>query len=185
MKRGLSVENHYDYHDRPITTIQKQRGRLTLEEIEEVLRLACNGLWQGHYAIILNCTESSCGGDGWGDEEDPKGDAVDLYKLEEGEYCPVCSNFTPPYNYCPQCGTPWRDMEDTVEKRLASMLKETERSIKNAPTMEAKKAWYWCHIGAIDMARQLDFITDERRQELYKEMEPLKPILESEMKGPD
>ena len=38
-------------------------------------------------------------------------------------------------------------------------------------------AWYWSHIGSIDLARQLDLISEKRRQELYEEMRPLKPAI--------
>lgn len=30
-------------------------------------------------------------------------------------------------------------------------------------------AWYYSHLGSLDFARQIGFISEERRQELYKE----------------
>ena len=43
----------------------------------------------------------------------------------------------------------------------------------------SRLAWYWSHIGAIDLARQMGVITEERRQELYDEMRSLKPAYAS------
>ena len=55
------------------------------------------------------------------------------------------------------------------------MRGETERNIREAKTQAGAVAWYWTQIGAIDMARQLGLITEERRHQLYEEMKPLKP----------
>lgn len=176
MKQGITIERGYDIHDKPIIRIKKRRGRLSLEEVGDLLRYEDFGEWYGYYAIILNCTESTIGGDGMYDFETPKGDAVDLYKIDEGDECPVCGHFTPPYSYCPTCGASWKDMDDGVEKRLQSMREETERELsKPSLTPEARMAWYWTFIGAVDMARQLGFISDARRLEIYKEVEAMKP----------
>lgn len=66
-------------------------------------------------------------------------------------------------------------IDKTIEKRLASMKEEAAREISRLSSRDAKLAWYWTHIGAIDLARQLDLITDDRRQELYEEFKPYKP----------
>ena len=63
-----------------------------------------------------------------------------------------------------------------MEKLIASMQAETERMVKEAKSQDSKAAWYWFHIGALDMARQLGLIKDQRRQELYKEVEDLKEL---------
>lgn len=39
MKQGISIERTYDLHDRLIVRILKRRGRLTLEEVSDLLRL--------------------------------------------------------------------------------------------------------------------------------------------------
>lgn len=175
MKRGVDVSWGTDYHDIPVLTIKKKRGKLTLDEIEDALRFGDGQQLCGHYAILLNCTEATVGGNGLWDLEEDKGDTVSLYPIEEGETCPICSKYVPPFRYCPTCGTAWKDMDQDVETLLASMRAETVREIERAGSDGAKSAWYWTHIGALDMARQLDLISDQRRQELYAEFAPLKP----------
>ena len=60
------------------------------------------------------------------------------------------------------------------------MRQEAARNIRDPKTSGASRlAWYWSHIGAIDLARQMGVITEERRQELYDEMRPLKPAYAS------
>ena len=175
MKRGIKVECAYDSHDRPMVRIIKNRGKLTLSEIEDTLRYGDSNNLFGHYIILLNCSEATLGGAGYFDEDEPAGDTVDLYRIEDGEFCPVCGNFTPPFTYCPTCGTSWKDMDLDVEKRLASMKEEAVREINRTKSLDAKLAWYWSHIGALDLARQLDHITEDRRLELYHEFEQYKP----------
>lgn len=176
MKRGIKIEHAYDRHDTIMVRVSKARGLLTLGEVEEALRYADGQRWCNHYAILLNCSESTVGGNGLYDlDEPPAGDTVDLYPIEDGELCPVCGTFTPPFTYCPTCGASWKDMDLDVEKRLASMKEEAVREIGRAKSPEAKLAWYWSHIGALDLARQLDFITEARRQELYEEFKRYKP----------
>lgn len=175
MKRGTKIEWGYDRYDQPVLQIVKKRGKLTLAEIEDILRYENGQQWCGYYAIILNCSEATVDGGSLFLMPDDPGDAVDLYKLEEGEPCPVCEKAIPPFEYCPSCGTAWKDMNLNVETRIASMREETVRMINEAKRPEGRTAWYWTYIGALDMARQLGFITDKRRQELYKEVEHLKP----------
>ena len=99
-----------------------------------------------------------------------------LCQLEECEPCPVCTASLPPFRYCPTCGNAWAEMDNNIETLLAAMQQEASRSIKNPSASEASRlAWYWSHIGSIDLARQLGLISEERRQELYEEMRPLKP----------
>ena len=59
MKQGITIERTCDLHDRPIVRITKRRGRLSLEEGGDLLRHEGFGEWWGHYAIVLNCTEST------------------------------------------------------------------------------------------------------------------------------
>ena len=51
--------------------------------------------------------------------------------------------------------------------------------IHEASTYEGKMAWYHSHLGSLDFARQMGLITEERRQQLYKEFgkgRPEKPM---------
>lgn len=176
MKRGITITRECDCHGQPVVRITKRRGKLTLEEVSDLLLTEGWGEWHNHYAIVLNCSESALGGNDLFDFGEPKGDALDLYPLENFANCPVCGQMTPPFQYCPNCGASWKDMDDTVEKRLAAMREEAEREIcKPSLSPEACAAWYWSYIGAVDMTRQLGFITDARRLELYDEVKHLKP----------
>lgn len=66
-----------------------------------------------------------------------------------------------------------------VEQVIAGMRDETVREIGKASiSAEAKLAWYWSYIGALDMAQQLGLINDTRRQALYHEAEKFKPVCE-------
>lgn len=105
---------------------------------------------------------------------------VRLYEVTASEECPVCQSNLPPFSYCPSCGIPWSDSGKSVETLLSSMRQEAARNIRAPKASDASRlAWYWSHIGAIDLARQMGVITEERRQELYDEMRPLKPTYAS------
>lgn len=178
MKKGITIIGGYDHHDRSIVIITKRRGKLTLDEIEDALRYGAGNQYCGHYAILLNCSAATLGGSGYFDEDMPKGDEVSLYPLDEGETCPVCDSLTPPYNYCPVCGTSWKDCNNTVETLLEAMKEESVREIQQCAGYSSKVAWYWSHVGALDMASQLGLITDDRRQELYAEFRQYNPAME-------
>lgn len=64
------------------------------------------------------------------------------------------------------------------EACLASMQDEAVREIGRAKTQKAKLAWYWTHVGALDLARQLGVITEARRQELCNEFRQYEPGLQ-------
>lgn len=49
MKQGITIERTCDLHDRPIVRIAKRRGRLSLEEVGDLLRHEGFGEWWGHY----------------------------------------------------------------------------------------------------------------------------------------
>lgn len=140
MKQGISIERTYDLHDRPVVRILKRRGRLTLEEVSDLLRLEGGGEWSGWYAVLLNCTEGTIGGNGLYDSEDPKGDAVDLYEINEGDDCPICGKFIPPFQYCPSCGAKWSDADQNVETLLASMMEETRRMIAASSKEDGRRS---------------------------------------------
>lgn len=57
MKQGITITREYDHHDRPVVRITKRRGKLTLEEVSDLLRTEGWGEWNGYYAIVLNCSE--------------------------------------------------------------------------------------------------------------------------------
>lgn len=177
MKRGIAVTREYDWHDRPCVVIRKRRGKLTLAEVKEILHFEDNHRWNGYYILPLNCTESTLGGNGCFDlMDEPPGDAVTLYELEEGDTCPVCASALPPFRYCPNCGSTWSEVGQNIEMLLTEMQQEAKRGIENPHGTEASRlAWYWSHIGSLDLAGQLGLITEKRRLELYDQMKALKP----------
>ena len=122
MKRGITVTREYDRLDRPCVVIRKKRGKLSVDEIEEILRYEDFQQWNGHYVLLLNCTEATLGGNGcWDLLDEQPGDMVRLYEVTASEECPVCQSNLPPFSYCPSCGIPWSDSGKSVETLLSSM----------------------------------------------------------------
>lgn len=76
MKRGIDVCPDYDRNGDPVLHIEKQRGKLTLEEIRRALRDYDEDI----YALIIDARdvdEGQCFG------EEPPGDKVTLYRAEQ------------------------------------------------------------------------------------------------------
>lgn len=174
----LTAQWSEDVYGQNILLIEKKRGKLNLDEIGDFLRYSPGGTYQGHYVAIINATEATCGGSGWMDNETPQGDAVELYKVEDGEPCPVCQHEAPSFQWYPECGAsltgegPAKQQAiENAEKLLGMMKEEAVRMIKESVIQETRKAWYHSHLGSIDFARQIGLITEERRQQLYKEFE--------------
>ena len=47
MKRGITVERKYDHNDIPCIVIKKKRGKLALDEIQDILRFEDYQQWNG------------------------------------------------------------------------------------------------------------------------------------------
>lgn len=62
-------------------------------------------------------------------------------------------------------------MENTnkAEEILETMKDEAVHMIQSTHVSSIKNAWYYSHLGSLDFARQIGIISEERRQELYKE----------------
>lgn len=104
MARGITFEWDKNIYGKSVLVIRKARGKLTLSEIEELLRYENRGAYNGRYAILVNCAEATCGGAGWGDETEQRGDTVALCEISANEDCPVCGAMLPEKDYCPHCG---------------------------------------------------------------------------------
>lgn len=179
MKRGIEItqvyiQSHTDT-TRTAVKITKKRGKLTLDEIEDLLRYENGQSWCGHYIILLNCSEATLEGSSWFVEEEPKGDVVYLHKIEGDDSCPVCGQLTPPFDYCPSCGTTWKDNSLGIEKMIQLMREKSVRMVRESKERDRKLAWYWSYVGALDLAQQLNFRTEERKQELAPESSTWKP----------
>lgn len=109
MKRGIKLTLNSDVLGREFVRLEKVRGKFTLDEIEEILRYEDNGRWNGRYTIILKCTQGGDFDGYWGEE--PPGDMVELYRLEDMGNCPVCGKLLPPFEFCPHCGKRWNVAE--------------------------------------------------------------------------
>ena len=102
--RGIIIESEKDAFGNWVLLIRKSRGKLTLQEINDLLLYEDGGKYNGLYAIVLNASESACGGSGWDDGSEPKGDVAELYELYAGNDCPVCRKLLPEKDFCPHCG---------------------------------------------------------------------------------
>lgn len=156
----------YDIHDNSILVLEKKRGKLNLNEVGDFLRYEKSGSFQGNYVLIIRATEATCGRFGWMDEVEQKGDQWELYRVEQGE--PLNGE-----------GPTKEQAFENAEKLLAAMRREATRMIHEGSTYEGKMAWYHSHLGSLDFARQMGLITEERRQQLYKEFgkdRPEKPM---------
>lgn len=92
-----------DVYGNSILLVEKARGKLNLEEVADAIRY--DWRLQGHYIMMINATEATCGAD-WDPfgEMEKKGDIWELYRIEEQEKCPVCHKISPLMQYCPECG---------------------------------------------------------------------------------
>lgn len=108
MGKGISVESDKNVYGSDVLVIRKARGKLTLKEIEDYLRYERYGQLNGVYAILINAQAATCGGAGWGDETEPKGDVAELCLVLSGGECPICVAMLPG-EYCPHCGESLRE----------------------------------------------------------------------------
>lgn len=168
----------YDVHGNSVLLLSRKRGKLGMEEVEDFLRYSPYGAYQGNWVILLRAGEETCGDPGWLAGENQKGDLWELYQVETGEKCPVCRRELPNFQWCPVCGEPLsgegptkQQALENVEKVLGAMKKEALHMMKASEKETVKKAWYYSHLGSIDLARQTGLITEERRQQLYREFD--------------
>lgn len=125
MKRGMSVKWNGDDGS---LEIRKARGKLTVDEIEEVLLYGQDDMGQrlnGYYAIILKCDEGRCESNGVYYDDEPKGDLVSAFPLYDRGECPVCQNTLPPRKWCPNCNWDWK-REKFLDKPDGTEVKKDE-----------------------------------------------------------
>ena len=76
MKKGLRCEATYDAAGNWMLVVEKDRGKLTLEDIRE----AATEYEEDYYALVLKCISSE--GTQWYDD-DIQGDVAELYRLAD------------------------------------------------------------------------------------------------------
>ena len=178
MKQGITITREYDHHDRPVVRILKRRGKLTLEEVSDLP--PHRGM--GRVERLLRHRPQLFRGNARrrrplrlrGRRATPSTSARSTSvtaRLRAND---------PAISILPQL---WSELEGDGRHRRESVSplcgrRRSGRSAKPSLTPEARVAWYWSYIGAVDMAHQLEFITDARRLELYDEVKRLKPVEE-------
>lgn len=124
-----------DIYGNSLLLVQKNRGKLNLDEVVDALRY--DWRLQGHYVMILNATEATCGADLDFFEEEKKGETWELYKIDEGEKCPVCNKVSPLLHYCPECGQELTPKE-IEERGIRSKSRAILDAIIRTELLEAK-----------------------------------------------
>jgi len=97
---GITFEWDNDIRGRSILLARKKRGKITVAELRE--ELSRDWRYSGAWALIVRAQEESY--QGWGGGEEPKGDALELYQIGDGEECALCAAVFNGIDYCPHCG---------------------------------------------------------------------------------
>ena len=97
----LKFEWGTDLRGNSVLLARKSCGKITVAELQE--ELSRDYRYQGHWGIIFKADEES-GYQGWGDHIAPKGDVIELYRIGDGENCPICTEVFSGIDYCPHCG---------------------------------------------------------------------------------
>lgn len=61
-------------------------------------------------------------------------------------------------------------------KTLEVMRDESVRGVNEGRTPNSRLAWYYCQLGAYDLAYQMGWIDSNEHRRLYDEMKRLAPI---------
>lgn len=67
-----------------------------------------------------------------------------------------------------------------AEEHLEAMKAESLRMIQATKDPSVKKAWYYSHLGSLDFAKEMGLISEERRQELYREFRELSNVIRND-----
>ena len=82
----LNSEWSEDIFGNEVLKVEKKRGKITIDELEEHLRH--DRYLYGNWAVILRCGETTVEGAGWNDDNENAGDMVLLYEINDK--CPIC-----------------------------------------------------------------------------------------------
>lgn len=85
---ALEFEWGENYNGDSILLAKKSRGKISIKELQE--ELCRKEQFCGAWAVIVRVREDG-GYQGWGDIEEPKGDVIELYRVDDYEKCPICA----------------------------------------------------------------------------------------------
>ena len=77
---------------------RKVRGKISITELQE--EMSRNYNYTGAWAVVFKVSDESY--QGWGAE--PKGDALELYSVDDWAVCPICTVAFSGIEFCPHCG---------------------------------------------------------------------------------
>jgi len=97
----ITFEHSKDLRGNDVLLAIKKRGKISITELQEAMQVSRYYAGSG-WAVLFKVFEDS-GYSGWFDEEQGKGDILELYRIDDFENCPVCAD-TLVVNYCPHCG---------------------------------------------------------------------------------
>ena len=96
----LKFEWDEDSRKIPVLIARKSRGKITVAELQEAMSRDYH--YEGGWALIFKAKGDSY--QGWGGGEEPKGDIVELYRVDDWDTCPVCAVVLSGIECCPHCG---------------------------------------------------------------------------------
>lgn len=108
-----------DAHDNSILVLEKEEGKLSLEEVKEFLSHSHNGSFKGNYVLIVRSEEAQEG-------EEAQGDQWGLYKVEPGAGCPVCGN-----------GIPFYEVPGKIDRKI-DLIKRMQAEMDHRAEVEEK-----------------------------------------------
>jgi len=97
----ITFEHGKDLRGNDVLIARKKRGKISIPELREAMQ--DDWKYQGSCWAVLFKVYTDGGYSGWNDEELPKGDVLELYRIDDYESCPVCTDALV-VNYCPHCG---------------------------------------------------------------------------------
>jgi len=106
---AFKFEWETDCHGNDILLAIKKRGKISIPELQEEMRKDYR--LHGGWALIVAVREDG-GYQGWGGGEEPKGDVLKLYRVEDWETCPICAATFSGIEYCPHCGERIKEVAD-------------------------------------------------------------------------
>lgn len=154
MKAPRKIEAVWDQdtHDNSILVLEKEEGKLSLEEVKEFLAYSHNGAFKGDYVLIVRSEEAQEG-------EEHQGDQWGLYKVEPGAGCPVCGNEIPFY-----------EVSGKIDRKI-DLIKRMQAEMDHRAEVEEKAVQLITegrHGEAVALLNSLDDSVIARLQEEFK-----------------